>query len=517
MPLPNRSNKNCRSRLNVEWLADRLTPAVGINSGALTIIGGPLTDYADVWETHQGYEPFVHVNLNGAVTNWSKALLPNGVRFDGKGGNDYLWNTANVVVQAKGGPGHDVIEGGPLADNLSGGSGNDTLVGKEGTDKLYGEDNDDVLDGGADVDHLYGGDGNDTLLGGDGNDVMDGSNDTDSLDGGNGGDQLIAGLGADTLLGGPGNDALDGGNDNDFLDGGTENDTLWGGLYDDTLKGGDGNDELWGADGEDNLYGEWGDDTLCGGTGDDGLTPGYGDDKAWGESGADRFLKLHDGHDPLGFPVDAGTEDFVDADRDDVTVNFKVGAWAWSHEDLEAVDGGLAVLHHNDITGNTKLLKMPDGHSLNFFRDVMVGDLPDEYEDVLTPEKVGGTNAGGGEIHLYNYGMKGNVTSLIVHEIGHNWQGSGNPYADDFKAVSSWTTDPPDENYILSPGGVWWYDGNLSLIGEEPGFVSTYAQTNPYEDFAETFTYYFLNNSDHSNEYIDAKLFTITELLLSLS
>ena len=160
---------------------------------------------------------------------------------------------------------------------------------------------------------------------------------------------------------------------------------------------------------------------------------------------------------------------------------------------------------------------MPDGHSLNFFRDVMVGDLPDEYEGVLTPETVGGTNAGGGEIHLYDYGMQGNVISLIVHEIGHNWQGGGNPYADDFRAVSSWTTDPPDEGYILSPGGVWWYDQNLSLIGEELGFVSTYAQTNPYEDFAETFTYYFLNSTVHSNEYINDKLFTIDELLLHLS
>ena len=109
MPLTNRSNKNCRLRLNVERLTDRFTPAVGINSGALTIIGGPLTDYADVWETHQGYEPVVHVNLN-ARSRIGRRRCCNGVKFDGKGGNDYLWVTANVVVQPRG-PRHDYIEG----------------------------------------------------------------------------------------------------------------------------------------------------------------------------------------------------------------------------------------------------------------------------------------------------------------------------------------------------------------------------------------------------------------------
>ena len=113
--------------------------------------------------------------------------------------------------------------------------------------------------------------------------------------------------------------------------------------------------------------------------------------------------------------------------------------------------------------------------------------------------------------------MQGDVISLVVDEVGHNWQGSGNPYADDFMAVSSWTTDPPNEHYILSSGGVWWYDENLSLIGEELGFVSIYATTNPYEDFAETFMYYLLNSTDSSNGYINDKLFTITELQLGLS
>src|SRR5262249_22998125 len=156
------------------------------------------------------------------------------------------------------------------------------------------------------------------------------------------------------------------------------------------------------------------------------------------------------------------------------------------------------------------------GHSLTFFREVMIDDVPDGYDGVLTPQTVGGRNAGGGNIHLYDYGMQGDVRSLVVHEIGHNWQGSGNSYMDDFMAVSSWTQEPPNDNYNLSPGGIWWYDEKLNLLGQDLGFVSIYATTNPDEDFAETFTYYFLVSSDHANGYIDAKLDTITDLLMSL-
>src|SRR5262245_18240544 len=122
----NRSNTKRHSRLNVESLADRIMPAVGINNGTLEIVGGLLRDCASVWETQQGFETIVHVNLNGAVTQYFKVLMPHGIRFDGKAADDYLWNTANVVVKAKGGTGDDYIEGGPQADILYGGTDNDT-------------------------------------------------------------------------------------------------------------------------------------------------------------------------------------------------------------------------------------------------------------------------------------------------------------------------------------------------------------------------------------------------------
>ena len=182
------------------------------------------------------------------------------------------------------------------------------------------EGNDDLLDGGADADNLYGGD-NDTLL------AMTarcrGSGNSDSLDGGDGDDELISGLGADTPLGGPA----------------TTNSTAATATISTeeltTTRCGRAlgrhaqrrrrqRPTLGRLRQRQPLRGN-GRRLLYGGTGNDGLTPGFGDDKAQEEGST---LKLHDGTKPR-MAHQSRHRRLVDADKDDVTVNF-CRALAWT-------------------------------------------------------------------------------------------------------------------------------------------------------------------------------------------
>ena len=88
-------------------------------------------------------------------------------------------------------------------------------------------------------------------------------------------------------------------------------------------------------------------------------------------------------------------------------------------------------------------------------------------------------------------------------------------YWNDFKAVSSWTTNPPNDNYVLSPGGEWYFHSDLGPLAGW-GFVSPYAMQNPTEDWAETFAYYFTVGTSSANYFIDEKLDAIALFLISL-
>jgi hypothetical protein len=74
----------------------------------------------------------------------------------------------------------------------------------------------------------------------------------------------------------------------------------------------------------------------------------------------------------------------------------------------------------------------------------------------------------------------------IFHEIGHNWDSPlTNPDALEFRSLSGWryTTGVPDLNKYTRAGNTtlgWWFR-------KDAKFASDYAQTNPREDFAETF------------------------------
>lgn len=127
------------------------------------------------------------------------------VIFNGKDGNDHLWNghlgtnTASIGyfgtvtfpaqveqhdlrVIGNGGPGNDLLEGGNSTDSLHGNDGDDTLHGNNGGDLLFGDSGND---------NLYGGSGTDRLSGGTGLDGMHGGKDYDFLLGGSGADRFL--------------------------------------------------------------------------------------------------------------------------------------------------------------------------------------------------------------------------------------------------------------------------------------------------------------------------------------
>ena len=241
-----------------------------------------------------------HVQGNYGVKMTSKIFKQSEVStifFDGKAGNDYLWNgkheaveydlgflgktlittpvdTHDLEVLAYGGSGNDRLEGGPQDDRLYGGANDDVLIGYNGDDNLFGDS-----------------------------------------------DRVRMTL--------PGEDG------------------------DDSLSGGSGDDLLWGEGGNDNLYGHSGVDFLYGGDGLDGLFGGAGRDWLYGGNDPDRFLWQS------GDNGTVNKEDAKIKFKDGSALKVKVGgakwsAGAWSDLDIEAVDKVFRVLHLE--TGNTKLL-----------------------------------------------------------------------------------------------------------------------------------------------------------------
>jgi Ca2+-binding RTX toxin-like protein len=152
-----------------------------------------------------------------------QSSAPNGIRIDGRGGNDAL--SVNVIAPVvpviilggtgndtlRGSPGGDVLDGGAGRDSLDGVAGNDVLRGGAGRDTLAGGDGDDSLDGGTSNDVLFGSIGIDSLSGDRGNDTLDGGDGDDVLAGGFGRDRLTGGAGADVF-----SDAAD--RENEILD-----------------------------------------------------------------------------------------------------------------------------------------------------------------------------------------------------------------------------------------------------------------------------------------------------------
>ena len=83
---------------------------------------------------------------------------------------------------------------------------------------------------------------------------------------------------------------------------------------------------------------------------------------------------------------------------------------------------------------------------------------------------------------------KNECLSVAIHEFAH--------YVDLYFLRKSLFRDISDYFYTLS----WQSVSVLNPWASQKDFVSGYAMTNKYEDFAESFTYYVLHNGDFLNK-----------------
>jgi hypothetical protein len=440
------------------------------------IIDGSMFDDTVTVEAVPGWRPVpvegadagrgwdIQVSLSGTPI-WNTDIEDvESIEFSGGNGDDSFENLTSLPVTAEGGSGDDVLIGGSADDVLDGGDDDDQLEGNDGNDQMEGGDGQDTLEGGDGQDTLEGGDGQDTLEGGDGQDSLEGGDGQDMLDGGEGADILNGGDSSDVMYGRAGDDVLNGGSGGDNLDGGSGNDVL---------HGDSGHDTLWGGSDDDDLYGDGGQDVLYGQKGDDGLFGGNGADILDGGDDQDRFLYEDD-------------DQLEDKSSEDAKLEFKSGDEDWDEDEIEAIDGALAILHR--FTSDDTLLETNWGRRLKFSRDAAHGNATASNNDALNT------------ITFYNLAFSRSTIDLhqtLFHEIGHNWDDE-NPYWSEFKDLSGWNWTFLDwnpgsayeESNTLFTGGDdnnWWY-----LSGTE--FARDYGDHKPQDDFATVFAFAVMND-----------------------
>lgn len=140
---------------------------------------------------------------------------------------------------------------------------------------------------------------------------------------------------------------------------------------------------------------------------------------------------------------------------------------------------------------------------------------------------VGGYNTGDGFISI----AKGGVKHAIIHEIGHDFDNE-NPKWSDFLSLSGWqdvtsqfqsissddingTYAPYSGTALLKTDGNIYKDGDkvdlngdgktdgkiqvhygkVMVVNESASFITQYASSNPYDDFAETFKMFFTDTA----------------------
>lgn len=365
---------------------------------------------------------------------------------------------------------------------------------------------DDYLATGMGNDDIRGFFGNDEIHAGGGNDVVDAGPDNDVVYGGSGNDDLKGDFGRDRLFGEDGHDTLQGASGYD---------DLYGGLGDDVLRGGNDPDLLEGSDGNDQLFGEGSNDFLYGEAGQDGLYGGSGSDLLHGGSGPDRFLVKTNETGPFtqtfGSTAISLLDQILDDTNEDIRIRFtdeaartvtwppgysprttSFGTGTWTDADVAMTDDAFEAMA--TATGSNALLYKPNGAEPSLFR---LGDASNQY--------VAFNDSGTGDTHYSNQSFTVNGVrnenwgvQVVLHEFGHNWDtpeesrsliaGWGPAAVDAFRARSGWTQARPADttNYRLSRDGQWWYRSDAQ-------FVRDYARTNPFEDYAESFSAYFMN------------------------
>ncbi|HEY7689546.1 MAG TPA: M10 family metallopeptidase, partial [Dongiaceae bacterium] len=235
----------------------------------------------------------------------------------------------NVIENAIGGKGNDIIVGNEFANNLSGGLGKDTLDGAAGADLLNGGGGNDVyivdeigdvvtesdpsaaggidlvksnlgIELGKNVEQLMlTGSGDTDGKGNELANILVGNPGSNVLNGGGGADRMIGGAGDDTYVvdskadvvtetlakSAGGTDTIEseislalGVNIENLVLTGAGNLVGVGNVLDNGIFGTDGNDTLAGLTGKDQLIGNGGADKLDGGVGEDTMEGGEGDD-----------------------------------------------------------------------------------------------------------------------------------------------------------------------------------------------------------------------------------------------
>lgn len=305
-----------------------------------------------------------------------------------------------------------------------------------------------------------------------------------------GDDELNSGKGTDVVYGGDGNDTIDGGNGTysvtsyyyGFVPGRglvrytrtvthpTTN-TLYGGPGNDTLIGGTGSDRIYGESGNDNLYGHESNDTLDGGSGNDGLYGGAQNDVLTGGVGSDRFLRYN------------GGGDIRDTESADVHLVFSSADLIWTDREVEAVDVAFQQLQ-NRVGGATWILK-----------DRLTGDPLTFVKARDLGPGVGGRNSVTWAWFDYDrrisildwneYSLDANdwARSTMIHEIGHNWDGTGYPLASEPNPYWGRFTAEHDRSTKI--------DNFDNVDFESPDFARDYGQTNAKEDWCTTWELYF--------------------------
>lgn len=512
-----------------------ISVAFNPSTSVLSITGDSSADSAYVMN-YAGNQ--VQVTGTGSSARYFNASPITRIEFLGYGGNDRFENQTGIVSHAYGHAGNDYLSGGSGIDILVGGIGNDELYGNQGNDTLRGSEHDDLMYGGegndylagfSGNDYLYGGAGNDGLYGqaGDdfvygeeGNDAVRGNMGNDHLHGGDGNDYMMGdtendwiygGAGADIMHGWWGDDLLDGGEGDDSLFAHNGNDQCWGGLGSDLLRGGAGDDSLFGDGGNDRIFGENGNDLLRGGAGVDTLRGGNNNDSLhggesatadnlYGEAGFDRFL------------TQAG-DGVIDKAAEDAIVRFEDVTSQWTDLEIGVIDEGLAMLVAQ--TGNNALLRDSlDPLDLGFFKyedldgAAALNQLAIYEQQELNPatgqwETVGYDYER--ELHFADWDESSSwynsqYALVAVHEIGHNWDseleletisaGAGQLW-NEFIGISDWRDENPNlpDSFTQSLAGNHWYLSSAV-------FAEDYGKTNPREDFATAWEYYFNPGAD---------------------
>jgi Ca2+-binding RTX toxin-like protein/Mg/Co/Ni transporter MgtE len=314
------------------------------------------------------------------------------------------------------------------------------------------------------------------------------------------------GDGNDSLSGGSGIDNLYGQAGDDVLAGNTGDDRLAGGIGNDKLYGGDGNDLVNAGDGDDYLAGGAGDDQLTGGAGNDGLHGGAGLDHLWGQVGQDRFL------------TQAGDKAY-DVAPEDAQVRFThSNSASWSDDQVEIVDEAFRILQNR--TGNTHLLKDPVASvPITIQRVHSISDAGADNADPVQPEVIGhfwSKNEGVNNRTPHRiirmpdnaFGTNDWAKQVVLHEIAHNWDSS--------KEIG---------RVLPGMGALWDIFENIhgqakSALGSGTGansFVSPHAQTDAYEDFADTFAQLLLNGRQSTDSLVVQRYNVLDCLFSSLS